>query len=145
MALLNLADSRFQEGLMQEAKRAGKLRASYRIPTQFRNNLPEAYVAPLQSMRKRGLFPEYPFGSDLNEDERALKSALERIANAVKRPRAALGLAYGAVKLRPPSGDENRLLERMQLARPSSATDKLYRQLLLSALREIEAGGGDAH
>jgi acyl-CoA hydrolase len=136
MALLNLADSRFQEGLMQEAKRAGKLRASYRIPMQFRNNLPEAYSGPLQSLRGRGLFPEYPFGSDLSEDERKLKSALERMANAVKQPRAALGLAYGALKLQPPSADETRLLERMQLARPSNAMDKLYRQLLLGALRE---------
>jgi acyl-CoA hydrolase len=136
IALLNLADSRFQDSLMREAKRAGKLRASYRIPERYQNNLPESYAKPFAKLQQRGLFPEYPFGSDLDEDERTLKAALERIAAALKQPQAAVGLAFEAVKPHTPTADEKRMLERMQLDAPSNARDKLYRRLLLGALQE---------
>ena len=136
MALLNLADSRFQESLMRDAQRAGKLRASYRIPVQYRNNLPESYAKPLASLRGRGLFPEYPFGSDLTEDERKLKAALERLAQVPKEPQSAVGILIESVKAKAPDADEQRMLERMQLADPKTPKDKLYRRLLLGALRE---------
>lgn len=136
MALLNLADSRFQEGLMRDAQRAGKLRAGYRIPDRFRNNVPESYAKPLGQLRRRGLFPEYPFGSDLTDDELKLKAALKRLAKAPKEPQAALGILFESAKANEPSADEQRLLERMQLDKPQSARDKLYRRLLLGALRE---------
>jgi hypothetical protein len=135
IALLNLADSRFQESLMRDAQRAGKLRASYRIPTQYRNNVPESYARPMAALRKGGLFPEYPFGSDLSEDERALKSALERLAEAPKKPQSALEILFESAKLKAPNADETRLLERMQLAQPTTARDKVYRRLLLGALQ----------
>jgi acyl-CoA hydrolase len=135
MALLNLADSRFQESLMNEAKRAGKLRASYRIPTQYRTNVPEAYTKPLAALRQRGLFPTYPFGSDLSDDELQLKAALEKLAAVPKKPQSALGILYETAKLKAPTPDENRMLERMQLADPRTPRDHLYRRLLLSALQ----------
>lgn len=135
IALLNLADSRFQESLMNDAKRAGKLRASYRIPTHYRNNLPDSYAKPMEQLRARGLFPEYPFGSDLTEDERKLKNALEKVARAMKQPTAAAGVLFDAAKARRPSADEKRMLERMQLDAPKTAKDKLYRRLLLGALQ----------
>ena len=136
MALLNLADSRFQEGLIRDAQRAGKLRAGYRSPTQYRNNVPESYAQPLAGLRKRGLFPEYPFGSDLTEDERKLKSALERLAQAPKEPQSAVGILFEAAKPRGPDADEQRMLERMTLADAKTPKDKLCRRLLLGALRE---------
>jgi hypothetical protein len=136
MALLNLADSRFQERLMRDAQRAGKLRANYRIPTQYRNNLPESYAKPLATLRERGLFPEYPFGSDLTEDERKLKAALERLAHAPKQPQSALGILFESAKPKGPDADEQRMLERMRLAEPKTTKDKLYQRLLLGALRD---------
>jgi hypothetical protein len=120
---------------MRDAQRTGKLRASYRIPTQYRNNLPESYARPVANLRKRGLFPEYPFGSDLNEDEKVLKSALERLAAAQKQPQSALGILVESAKLKGPNADETRLLERMQLTEPKTARDRLYRRLLLAALQ----------
>ena len=41
-AMLNIADSRFQDALLAEAKRANKIDAGYRIPEQHRRNTPEA-------------------------------------------------------------------------------------------------------
>jgi acyl-CoA hydrolase len=56
-ALLNLADSRFQPGLMAQAKRAGKLPAGYAIPEAFRHNIPERLRSALAPLQKAGLFP----------------------------------------------------------------------------------------
>ena len=40
-SLLEIADSRFQDGLLKEAKRSGKVRENYEIPDRARNNRPE--------------------------------------------------------------------------------------------------------
>jgi acyl-CoA hydrolase len=136
MALLNLADSRFQEQLLRDAQRAGKLRPGYRIPAQYLNNLPASYAQPLAALRKRGLFSEFPFGSDLTEDELKLKAALERLARVQKQPRSGLGILVESAKPQKPNADEQRKLERMQLADPKTPIDKLYRRLLLAALRD---------
>ena len=37
-AMLNIADSRFQEGLLARAKAPGKIESAYEIPGAFRNN-----------------------------------------------------------------------------------------------------------
>jgi hypothetical protein len=121
---------------MRDAQRAGKLRATYRIPVQYRSNLPESYAKPLAVLRQRGLFPEYPFGSDLTDDERKLKAALERLARVPKEPQSAVGILIESVMPKAPDADEQRMLERMQLADPKTPKDKLYRRLLLGALRD---------
>jgi hypothetical protein len=111
------------------------LRASYRIPSEYRNNVPESYAKPMARLRERNLFPVFPFGSDLTPDELVLKSALERIAGALKQPSAAAGVLFQSVTAGKPSEDEARLLARMQLEHPRSTRDKLYRRLLLGALQ----------
>ena len=40
-ALVEIADSRFQEGLVKDAKRAAKIREDYRIPDHALNNRSE--------------------------------------------------------------------------------------------------------
>ncbi len=64
-ALLNIADSRFQESLQREAQAAGKLRNDHRIPQLHRNNTPRALEERFILARARGLFSEFPFGTDL--------------------------------------------------------------------------------
>ena len=63
-AMLNIADSRFQDGLKRQAQAAGKLRRDYRIPDMHRNNTPRALEERFILARARGLFSEFPFGSD---------------------------------------------------------------------------------
>ena len=70
-AMLSVADSRFQEGLLEEAKRAGKIGKDYRIPDRFRENLPERLEKTLAPYRERGLFDELPYGTDLTDVELA--------------------------------------------------------------------------
>lgn len=85
-ALLNVTDSRFQSGLLSKAKAAGKIEADYEIPTAYRNNTPERLEAVLKPMREKGLFPDFPFGTDLTDQEitlgRALKGVKARVGDS---------------------------------------------------------------
>lgn len=133
-ATLNLADSRFQPALLAEAQRAGKIEAGYEIPPQFRNNTPAALETKLGRFRSQGLFPAFPFGTDLTAEEIRLGKALKAVKKAAS---ASPGWWLALQALRPQSApDELRpYLERMQLSAPKSLQDKVVRMLLLQALR----------
>src|SRR6266550_1147713 len=51
-SLLEIADSRFQDGLLKDAKRAGKVRENYQIPDRARNNRPERLESDLARYRR---------------------------------------------------------------------------------------------
>ena len=138
-ALLNVADSRFQEGLMAEAKRAGKLPADHRIPDAFRENSPEKLKAALAPFKARGLFPDFPFGHDFTPEELKLGKALQYLQ---ARSRTLSGrLALAASMLRPSASGVSTgpCLARMQLDAPRSVSERLYARLVSAAL---EATGG---
>ena len=78
-AMLAIADSRFQPGLLAEAQRAGKLPADHRIRDEHRRNLPEALYAALAPHRAAGYFGELPYGTDLTAEELQLGRALKRL------------------------------------------------------------------
>jgi acyl-CoA hydrolase len=136
VALLNLADSRFQAELVREATRAGKLRPGYAIPDHARANLPESYGRTLAQLRHQGLFPRFPFGTDLTPDEQQLTVALRKLKAELGRPKSALEAALRSIRTHEPSAEQQRLLERMQLASPRTARDRVYRRLLLAALNQ---------
>ena len=135
--LLNVSDSRFQEELRLEAVKAGKLSADYRIPEVFRNNNPESYLSVLHKYRHLGLFPPFPFGTDLTEQEirvgRALKSLKKKLANKKELAKVLMkGMGERADK-------ESHILclRRMGLEHPKNMKERLYQRLLLGAM----AGG----
>ena len=76
---LKIADSRFQDALLKEAKRAGKVRANYEIPDHARNNRPERLERELARYRARDMFPAFLFGTDLTPEEVLLRKALGRL------------------------------------------------------------------
>ena len=133
-ALLNIADSRFQEALLASARAAGKIAADYRIAEQFRNNLPARLERTLAPHRASGYFSEYPFGTDLSGEEIALVQALgwlePRTIGVRKRLRTlTAALAHGA------SRDEHvAALARMGLAQPRGIAERLERRLVVLAL-----------
>ena len=133
--LLSVTDSRFQDDLLAQAKRHGKIADDYRIPEIYRNNLPQSYQQPLADLRKQGLFPRLPFGTELTEEEVVLGRALKRIRDKVASTPGALEAVLeaavdGAV-------DERVLpyLRRMGLDRPQSLRETLYQRLLATELR----------
>jgi len=136
-AMLNIADSRFQEGLKREAQAAGKLRHDYRIPDMHRNNTPRALEERFILARARGLFSEFPFGSDFTGEEIVLAKALarlqERTAGGWPRVKALLGAAtFRGIPsaIRP-------YLDRMSLSAPQTRQEWLWQRLLVQELRDM--------
>ncbi len=136
-ALLNIADTRFQDALLAKAKAAGKISREYRIPEAHRNNTPQALEHRLMPFRQDGLFPEFPFGTDFTAEEivlsRALKSLKERtstIAGKALAVAAALMPAVMPNHVRP-------YLQRMQLDQPKTMRERVMRNLVANELRKI--------
>ena len=138
-ALLNIADSRFQPELLEQAKSAGKVAPDYQIPAQFRENTPERMEMALSEFRKSGLFPPFPFGSDFTPEEvvlgRALKALKARTASRVGLMKAIVSAVDAPSEI-----PEAALpyLERMGLDKPRGLKERMARKLVLSEL--IAAG-----
>jgi acyl-CoA hydrolase len=136
-ALLNIADSRFQDGLKRDAQAAGKLRPDYQIPDIHRNNTPRALEERFILARARGLFSDFPFGTDFTSEEIVLAKALtrlqERTTGAWSRVQS-VGLAAASrgtpAAVRP-------YLERMSLNAPKTRQEWLWQRLLVRELRDI--------
>ena len=133
-AMINIADSRFQNELLTAAVRANKIDASYRIPEQHRHNTPEKLEAAFESPRRAGLFSEYPFGTDLTREEidlaRALRWLKERTAGKTGRAATVLrALASGV------DAAHQRHLERLKLDAPENFRQTLTARLVSLGLR----------
>ncbi|MDH5672923.1 MAG: hypothetical protein OEZ06_12285 [Myxococcales bacterium] len=135
--LLEVSDGRFQRELQQEAVESGKLDPAHRIAPVHGNNLPEGYEAVLREAKKEGLFPAFPFGTDLTDDEIVLGRALKALKAKIESVRGAVEVLAEAVVEGSVGDDVRPYLERMGLAEPEHLVDRLYRRLLVAELREI--------
>lgn len=132
-AMLSVADSRFQNDLMKQAKDAGKLPKTYEIPAARRENYPERIVAALKPARDSCLLPSFPFGTDFTEVEQRLIPALLAVKNAAANPLDLVPLAWRGL-VSQPDAKTNEALARLQLDAPKSLSDRLYRALVSGAL-----------
>lgn len=138
-ALIQVADSRFQEGLLRQAKRAGKISQSWTIPNAYCDNRPEklsALVAEYQ--QKEGLFPEFPFDCAFTPEELRLTEALQALKAQTTTPLAKLQTIVSAMTGKDVPEHWQPLLSRMGLASTSHWKEKLDRKLLLHGLRVTE-------
>ncbi|XOZ33702.1 acetyl-CoA hydrolase/transferase C-terminal domain-containing protein [Halomonadaceae bacterium KBTZ08] len=136
--LICIADSRFQNELMREAKKAGKIPRDWKIPKAHRNNYPqrlEAAIAPLRAHHQ--LFPSFPFGTEFTEVEQGLVQALQWLRNATGSKRGLLAVLWRALRQHAPSPMERSALERMSLREPVGWRERLEQRLVLHALRVI--------
>lgn len=133
-AMLCVADSRFQGELMRQAKDAGKLPKVYEIPTAHRENFPDRIAAALKPSRDAGLLPAFPFGSDFTDVERRLIPALQILKEASASKLGLLELAWDGFRAAAPDADTAACLARLQLEKPTSFADRLYRALVSAAL-----------
>jgi hypothetical protein len=132
-AMLNVADSRFQDRLMRQAVDAGKLPRDHRIPAAHCDNTPARVASALKPAQAAGLLPAFPFGSDFTEVEQRLIPALEILRDASRSPLAFAGLLMEG--LRPGDASIQPALARMGLDRPNRFSDRIYRALLNGALK----------
>ncbi len=133
--MLNIADSRFQQQLMDEAKKAGKLEEDYRIPEVYRNNYPETIAAIMKPYQEQGYFKAFPFGTDLTDDDVALGSSLKVMKSLKENSPVKMFTGLITEFFRPVPASAARHLERMELGNPSSFKEKLYRKMVVFALR----------
>lgn len=138
-ALIEIADTRFQDRLLAQAKRAGKVSENYRLPDHVRNNNPEALEKLLAPYRERGLFGRFPFGTELTDEELALKKALTFLKRTLK-----------GQDLEVPGPDEIHktivvpesacpYLKRMGLDHPEGAREVLMQRAMVYALASVNA------
>ncbi|WP_205686785.1 acetyl-CoA hydrolase/transferase C-terminal domain-containing protein [Caulobacter flavus] len=130
--MLNIADSRFQPALLDEAKRAGKLEAGYVIPEAFRRNTPDRIAEALAPAKAAGLAPLLPFGSDFDAVEQGLLPVLGRLKAAQGDPAALVGYILRGVSAPAPEAG----LRRLGLSSPMT----LGERLLTWAVRGAAAG-----
>ncbi|HEU5137200.1 MAG TPA: acetyl-CoA hydrolase/transferase C-terminal domain-containing protein [Steroidobacteraceae bacterium] len=133
-AMINIADSRFQESLLAEAKRAHKIDAGYRVPEQHRHNTPERLEEAFAAQRHVGLFSEYPFGTDLTREEIELARALRWLKENTATTRDRVLTIAQALFARP-RDRERACLARLQLDAPRGLEARLNAKLVRLGLR----------
>ena len=130
--LLAIADSRFQEELMSQAKANGKLEPGWQLPERYRNNLPQTLEQTLHPWIEAGLLPDFPFGTDLTDDELHIVRALKKMKHASHHPADLIVMAIRSLwdgREAPPA-----YLERLGLAEAHGFKDLLLRRLFAGNL-----------
>jgi len=130
--LIAIADSRFQDELVKQAKAHGKLDAHYQVPERYRHNLPKSLEDKLHPWAEAGLLPDFPFGTDLTKEELNIVRALKKLKHASEHPAELLSLAFKSFwesKEMPQA-----YLERLGLADAHSFKDTVLRRLLAGNL-----------
>jgi acyl-CoA hydrolase len=134
--LIAIADSRFQDDLVKQAKAAGKLEAGYEVPEQHRQNLPHVLRARLQPWLSTegtpALLPDFPFGTDLTDDELRIVGALRQMQHASQHPAELLAMlvkSLWADREAPPA-----YLQRLGLDDANSLRKILMRKLFAGNL-----------
>ncbi|MDH3991744.1 MAG: hypothetical protein OEV47_02490 [Gammaproteobacteria bacterium] len=135
--LLNIADSRFQEELLAQAKAAGKIPDDYEIPTQYRNNTPERLARIAGRLRPEGMFPKYPFGTDFTAEELVLAQVLQNLKVKMGSRRTLFKALAGAVGVATASAEAAQpYLARMGLDKPADMKETAIQKLILAELKE---------
>ncbi|THB78948.1 MAG: hypothetical protein D3926_11840 [Desulfobacteraceae bacterium] len=135
-SLLNIADSRFQDQLLEQAQKAGKISKDYVIPEAFRNNTPERLRQTLKPFRKQGEFQDFPFGTDYTKEEITLARALKKLKDKVKTERLKTVSGIAAHVFRKPDSAILPLLQRMKLDMPKCTKERVLRAAVAYSLRQ---------
>jgi hypothetical protein len=134
-SMIEIADSRFQDDLIEQAKDAKKLPQDWDLPAQYRDNYPATLEDSLGPFRDRGVLPRFPYGTEINDEERTLAETLQNLESMVEN-RELEAVLDSAVLLDVVRIPEAALpyLERMGLASPSTLRERLQRRLVVFAL-----------
>jgi hypothetical protein len=138
-AMLQVADSRFQDELARAAKDAGKLPKNFEIPAAYRENYPGRIASALKPARQAGLLPAFPFGTDFTEVEQRLIPALQILQEAQPAPLQLAGLLWQGLTRAPDAADRE-CLARLDLDNPANLAERAYRALVGAALARSRAG-----
>ncbi len=133
--LINIADSRFQAKLLEQAKQAKKIPADYEIPAEYRNNYPEMIHAVLHPYQHQGHFQPYPFGTDLTMNEMMLGGALKGFKALATGSPSKMIRQLLAEMFKPVPKAADKFLQMMKLDQPASIQERVLRKTVVLALR----------
>ena len=134
-ATLAISDACAQLALQARAVEAGKLDPSWRLPEPHRHNVLAERERALRAFRGEGLFPAYPFGTELDAQEIELGRALRALKERMGSLAGELGAFAAAATTGGEGEDVQPLLARMGLDDPQSAKETVYARLLAAELR----------
>ncbi|WP_413944734.1 acetyl-CoA hydrolase/transferase C-terminal domain-containing protein [Bdellovibrio sp. HCB-162] len=126
--LIEIADSEFQEELVETAQRNGKLSKEYKIPSYAKDNSLKKVKEFVQAYKDE--FKLFPFGSDFTSEEINLGKSL----NQLKKAHAEKLLGFFVKGLGVSKNKYRAELERMELYKTRTAKDFFYQRLILGAL-----------
>ncbi len=135
MAMINIADSRFQKQLLDQAKKAKKIRPDYEIPEEYLHNTPDKILKLLKPYQDQGYFQPFPFGTDLLPDEVALGGSLKVMKGLTTGAPGKLIRGLLLEFLRPIPKGAYRFLEHMELTKTASLRERIIRKMVIFALR----------
>ena len=139
IALIQIADSRFQESLLQKAKAAGKIRKTYNLPDRFSSNFPTRYKKVLANFKKEGLFPAFPFGSDFTEEELLIAKTLKYLKSLRNSHLKFLSFAFSALWGGSCPEQYLPLLKRMKLEQAKGFKEVIYQKLLVRGFKKRQS------
>ncbi len=132
-SILNITDSRFQNGLLTTAKKFGKIPNDYKIPPLFQQNYPDQLNEIIAQYQSKKLFKSYPFGSDLTEVEQVIANALLKLKKL-----STMKVIYTTF-LSIFSFRKNRkydiYLNRLGLLHPKTLKEFIYKRLIQHSIR----------
>lgn len=134
LRLISIADSRFQQDLLKQAQKAGKVDSAFRLPPEWCNNTPEAIQAAIKAAGDKDVFPPFPFGRDFTDEELRLGKALKTLKAATATRRGKLATLWHAAKAKDDQGRYQPLLERMSLDKPVGLKARLDQHLVIHGL-----------
>lgn len=134
LALIRIADARFQTGLLRRAQAAGKVRSSFRLPHAWRRNTPESVEAAIR-VAGESHFPAFPFGCEFTDTELDLGKALTWLQARTARGRGKLGVLWRALTIDTGAKALEPYFRRMDLLRARSPRARLDRRLVAVGLR----------
>lgn len=135
MAMVGIADARFQQGLIDSAKRSGKLRADFTLPARAARNTPEVLHKALAPFHRNGALPDYPLGSDFTPVEQRVVKALGWLKAHTGTRGDKLRTVLQALGSHP---IDSEALQRMDLASPRGLGERLEARLLSLALSQTK-------
>ncbi len=136
--LLDITDSRFQQGLADIAKKNGKVSSDFTISVAFEQNRADEISAQLKKYKDQGLFATFPFGTDFTEEEIFIGKALKVLKKKKENPPLMIATILKAFLIPTDQKPYQKYLQRMKLDKAGSFEEKLYQKLLVYEFSRFE-------
>ncbi|SFR74718.1 Acyl-CoA hydrolase [Marinobacter daqiaonensis] len=136
LAMIHIADARFQPSLLKQAQKAGKVRKDFSLPSSWQENTPDQLRRALESIGGGDAFPAFPFGCDFTDEELVLGRALQGLKSATASTRGKLRTFARAVRADTKGPELDPYMERMGLTSGGGFGAMLDRRLLAVALAD---------